>query len=264
MKKIFFFITLALMIGMSSCRINSHGENLDDLIDELSDLRENIIDEINESMDKKVVIINQTGDTVVNYYTDSVRTNANVNKLMAAVDKNIEALRLQEAKIELAQQKTVSRIVTVAIFFPCLAIVLIVVAVLIFLLKRYRTRSAIIEKAIENGYDLPDSFFSGNPASHVTYNYTVVTSEDKKAQTDSAGNGEAENVPPIPNIPPFPESPRVKDDFRKSMIWCGVGIVIIFFFLVAGAPEAAVICGGIPLLIGGARLATFFYFKGNR
>ena len=67
MKKIFFFITLALMIGMSSCRINSHGENLDDLIDELSDLRENIIDEINESMDKKVVIINQTGDTVVNY-----------------------------------------------------------------------------------------------------------------------------------------------------------------------------------------------------
>lgn len=44
---------------------------------------------------------------------------------------------------------------------PCLTFLLIIIAVLVFIYKRNRSRNAIIEQAIIAGYQLPESFYNG-------------------------------------------------------------------------------------------------------
>lgn len=44
---------------------------------------------------------------------------------------------------------------------PCLTFLLIIVAVLVFVYKRNRSRNAVIEQAIQAGYPLPESFYNG-------------------------------------------------------------------------------------------------------
>lgn len=112
----------------------------------------------------------------------------------------------------------------IAIIFgvPCLAIIAALIVILIYALKRNQRRNAIIAKAIDNNYQLPDSFYTG-----------------QKSGTDPNG--------PV----------RDSRKFYSSVTFIAVGFSLIVFAIASDEPFF-LLCGGIPLLIGIGKLIGYF------
>lgn len=135
------------------------------------------------------------------------------------------------AEIQARQSKTLIGIL--GIILPCVTLAVIAIIIGVFLYKRMRSRHEVIERAIENNYQLPDSFYSSS-----TPEQTVTTPEFKGT------------------IPPLPAEIRKRD---SGITLCSVGIAMIIIFAVWGATEIAVM-GIIPLLIGLGKLMTYYKF----
>lgn len=133
------------------------------------------------------------------------------------------------AEMQLRQNKTLIGIL--GIILPCVTLAVIAVIIGIFLYKRMRSRHEVIERAIENNYQLPDSFYSSS-----TPEPTVTTP------------GFTGTIPPLPN------EVRKRD---SGITLCCVGLATIIIFTVWHTVEVAVM-GVIPLLIGLGKLLTYY------
>lgn len=142
-----------------------------------------------------------------------------------------------------------AKVIAVGVIVPCATIIIIVLALLIFLLVRGYNRNKIISEAIRNNYQLPDSFYTGtNSRSTPDYADNI----DSRSAEPAA---EETKLPPLPRVP---FTLAEKDYLSKSMILAGVGLMIFLFFLWCGAIGVGLLAGGIPFVIGAARVAVFY------
>ena len=143
---------------------------------------------------------------------------------------------------QMQMRSQLTAIVIVAIIFG--AITLIVVACLVIYYMNRRRRLRVIEKAIENGYQLPDSFYSGKT---VVPNYAA-----PEGQPTPAPNGNM--------MPAFQYANE--HEMRQGVTLAIVGLGLILFFALLGVDFLAAL-SVIPFLFG---LAKIFipYLRRNR
>lgn len=236
-------------------------ENIDseELESKIYEVQAKAIDQIHEALDQPLLVISQTGDTVVAYMPDSVAEGTAVRKITVHVDEAKEDIRPYLADKQRQLIMAIS-----AIIVPCVTVLLIAAAIMIFIFVRNRNRNALIEKAIENGYELPESFYSGQNTTRVIYQNAPTqpgqeATENAGQPTPSTGSAAPYFMPPIPPTPPT-NSKNLQSGIKLAVI----GFCILIFFLIVESPSVAILAGGIPLLLGIGRIASWYYLDKNR
>ena len=143
---------------------------------------------------------------------------------------------------QMQMRSQLTAIVIVAIIFG--AITLIVVACLVIYYMNRRRRLRVIEKAIENGYQLPDSFYSGKTG--------MPKYAAPEGQPTPAPNGNMMSAFQYAN----------EHEMRQGVTLAIVGLGLILFFALLGVDFLAAL-SVIPFLFG---LAKIFipYLRRNR
>lgn len=156
-------------------------------------------------------------------------------------------------------------------------VLLILLGVFVVVIRRQHGRNKLISRAIAEGYQLPESFFTGMPASpQVTVVNEAVREtvretvrESHESQDEPSDSRQCDTVPPVPPIPPIPDpryikkvagtpaTPRVKE-LSRAFILLGLGIVIFLAFAAGHNAEVGLFIGGILAVFGGAKLLTLY------
>ncbi len=251
-------LLLAASALPTSCITIPDNIDSEELESKIYEVQAKAIDQIHEALDQPLLVVSQTGDTVVAYMPDSVAEGVAVRKITVHVDEAREDIR----PYLVDKQRQVLMAIS-AIVIPCVMVLLIAAAIMIFIFVRNRNRNALIEKAIENGYELPESFYSGQNTTRVIYQNAPTQPEQGTAE--NAG----QPTPPIGSapyfMPPIPPTPPTNSKNLQSGIKLAViGFCILIFFLIVESPSVAILAGGIPLLLGIGRIASWYYLDKNR
>ncbi len=137
-------------------------------------------------------------------------------------------------------------IVGIVFGLPCAAIVCIVWFLTNYFIRRNRDKNALISKAIDNDYTLPDAFFS-QPAS----SEAAIGDESQMSAANSTNMFAAQ-----------PLSQRDPRRFSTGIMLVCIGVPVFIFFLVNGVTPAAFLCGGILIFIGVAKLLSYYFVPG--
>ena len=137
-------------------------------------------------------------------------------------------------------------IVGIVFGLPCAAIVCIVWFLTNYFIRRNRDKNALISKAIDNDYTLPDAFFS-QPAS----SEAAIGDESQMSAANSTKMFAAQ-----------PLSQRDPRRFSTGIMLVCIGVPVFIFFLVNGVTPAAFLCGGILIFIGVAKLLSYYFVPG--
>lgn len=162
-------------------------------------------------------------------------------------------------------------------------ILLILLGIFIIVVRRQHGRNSLIKRAIEHGYTLPESFYTGvSKAPDVTVNQ-IITPEGSQAPAQGGVSDGGDCPPPPPSTPSTP-SPginiaAVKDavkeaaglkasatplrDLRNGMIMVGIGLIIFISFAIGDNPAFGFFVGGILAVLGGAKIFTYYCGRNN-
>ena len=212
-----------------------------------------------------------------------------------AVDSDYDDEEEEENNYALQQRLAMERsrhdiegvaVITSIVFGSLLLIIL--VCLWFFYLNR-RSKYRVIERAIENGYELPPSFTGKYPAPNpivppMPNPQVPCTPQNPYYQPQAPA---APNYPPMgapaPNmqrpgmVPPAPNAyqqpqgaPRPIaagqyniDAFKGGFIWTVIGFAFVLFFLSVDSLPMAVL-GLIPIIIGLAKIGSEYYKQRNR
>lgn len=156
-------------------------------------------------------------------------------------------------------------------------ILLILLGVFVVVIRRQHGRNKLIARAITDGYQLPEAFFTGVPSpAQVT-----VVNEAAPSASCTAHGPQAEAIPESPasfttDVPPCPppmpdpafirkmaggnDTKRIKD-LTNGLIMIGLGLVLFLAFAAGSHPEVGLFSGGILVVFGGAKLLTLYLSK---
>lgn len=217
-------------------------------IDEAEQIVAKARETVAEVLNTPILIVSESNDTLYDN-TSSAADTGNITITIHSDHENAESVQLTKADL---QELNVTRTaIMVGVIAPCITIALIVIVVLIFLLYRYRAKNRIIEKAIENNYQLPDSFYTGTVAPVAK---ETVVKEEK--------HDDSSELPPLPKTTPdIPLTPMDKQMITNSIRMVLIGLFIFLFFVFIGAGFVGVLAGGIPFAIGASRLLSYYYFR---
>ena len=162
-----------------------------------------------------------------------------------------------EPDYEREKVQAVTKTIALAVAFvvPCMTIVVALICLLVFWLKRAKSKNFIIAKAIEHGYDLPDAFYTGQPSSSsMGYDSYPGNNQDQNIGQQSART-------PFTLVPAGARDPKM---FTSSVTLIAVGLALLLFFSSNGYEAAGFLCGGIPLFLGIGRMIAYLYIPGAR
>lgn len=129
---------------------------------------------------------------------------------------------------------------------PCLTIAVALVLLLVFLIKKNRTRTEIITRAIENHYELPESFYTGQTSANCLY-------------VPATGQGSEASDHQRTTLQPVSASMRDPRKFSSAMTTIAVGLALLLFFVINVNCGMGFLIGGIPLFIGVGKLLSYLY-----
>lgn len=141
--------------------------------------------------------------------------------------------------------------ISVAFVVPCMTIILALIILMVFFMKKNTARNNIISKAIDKGYQLPDSFYTGYSSQSGTPNDGggVVYPSD-----DNGGKMFGMRV--------APEASRDPKMFGSAMSLIAIGFALLLFFSFNREIGVGFLCGGIPLFLGVGRMIAYYYVPG--
>ncbi len=146
---------------------------------------------------------------------------------------------------ESGSRKQMLPVIAICFIVPCLTLIIGLVLLLAFFMKKTVARNSIIEKAIDAGYQLPDSFYSTTSA------YTHV-----------AGSTNADTIDGQSAPAPQPVATRDPKNFQAAATLLAVGFALFLFFAVNSHWGVACLAGGIPFLLGVGKLIGYLYIPG--
>lgn len=158
-------------------------------------------------------------------------------------------------------------------------IMLILIGVFIVIIRRQHGRNKAINHAIDQGYELPESFFTGMPAAApVTINQLKEIHHQPADNHTPTDPGCQCPPPPAPGdtaVPPVDTSsfhevvrsisgitdPKSIKELRNGLIMIGFSVIVFMFFMSVRNEPMAFLCGGSLLILGGAELLTLFFAR---
>lgn len=129
---------------------------------------------------------------------------------------------LEERASSRLEKESIPAILSLVFGIPCLTIIIALIVILVYSLKRTQGRNELINNAIEHNYQLPDSFYDN---------------QKNSSRPDA----------------PFRDSRR----FYRAISLLSVGIALIIFAISGDIPFFYV-AGGIPFLIGIGQMIGYF------
>ena len=265
MKKIFVLALVAIATLASS--INSHAANT------------------SISMKGDSVVITDGNDTVIapnpKAIVEAIKSSLNdtvISNVAAVADDgendnagnadNYERQRYYDYRQRVNTQQT-ELVITCVVFG---SIIFIVFLCLVFFYMHRRARYRMIEKAIENDYELPTSVAGMYPRNmqQPAAPQPIIVNQPQHQQPG------ANPVPPFRQMeasqaygygrmsgtPTLPGQYNVQG-FKNGAIWAGIGLCLMLFWATVGA-EPMVALSAIPVIIGAIKLFGEFFKQRNR
>ena len=254
MKKIFVLALVAIATLASS--INSHAANTSISMKGDSVV---IIDGTDTVIAPNVsALINGVkesfGDTVISNVAEEVAGNAD----------NYERQRYYDYRQRVNTQQT-ELVITCVVFG---SIIFIVFLCLVFFYMHRRAKYRMIEKAIENDYELPTSvagMYPRNMQQPAAPQPIIVNQPQpgtnqmppfrRMEASQAYGYGRMGGTPTLPG--------QYVQGFKNGAIWAGIGLCLMLFWATVGA-EPMVALSAIPVIIGAIKLLGEFFKQRSR
>ncbi len=265
-KAICSFMLCVLAFGFSSCEFEGDEySRYRDLKREVNQQKRKIDDALNSPLQSNaiIVVLSQNGDTIAKRteFIDSINA-ANVTSITYRMPEEPEFVP------EKNRIRIIAAVVITSIVIPIALIVFITLMVMRYVSARNRRRNAIIEKAIENNYQLPPAFYGGT----VTEVRHIYVNDPRNMNSGSSGT---ENIPPVPGSEQSASDQATEGigssirrtvicnqkKFNNALMLLAIGISLFIFFMCVRTPEMAVIAGLTLILIAAAKLVNLFIIR---
>ena len=262
MKKIFVLALVAIATLVSS--INSHAANT------------------SISMKGDSVVIIDGNDTVIapnpKAIVDAIKSSLNdtvISNVAAVADDgendnadNYERQRYYDYRQRVNTQRT-ELVITCVVFG---SIIFIVFLCLVFFYMHRRAKYRMIEKAIENDYELPTSVAGMYPRNmqQPAAPQPIIVNQPQPQQPGTnqmppfrrMEASQAYSYGRMGGTPTLPGQYNVQG-FKNGAIWAGIGLCLMLFWATVGA-EPMVALSAIPVIIGAIKLFGEFFKQRNR
>lgn len=171
----------------------------------------------------------------------------NINELVAEPrQQNIESEAVTNAKL-------IKKVVALAICFivPCVTILAILIILIVFFLKKNKAKNEIIQKAIDAGYQLPETFYTGQRTVVIDAPIAIENTQEEPGSSKKLFGAKLTD-------------PTLRDSkkFSSGVTLVAVGLALLLFFICQREWGVGMLAGGIPLFVGLGRLIGYFYIPG--
>ena len=142
-------------------------------------------------------------------------------------------------------------LIIVIFLIPCLTIGFIVWIIMRFFIKRNRERNSIIEQAINAGYQLPETFYTGQPN-----NYNIINGEMAPNAPDAAPQQIRQDIKAMQIQP---ATNRDSGKFSSAVTLIAIGAALSLYTVVKVGPDIWLLGGLVMLLLGIGKMIGYFY-----
>lgn len=216
------------------------------------------------------IVVTTQGDTLI-APTDSALATAQLRTVYVDIQSPAYPRGISKRTLEISAIITMISVIAGVI-------VLILLGVFVVIIRRQHGRNKSINHAIDQNYELPESFFTGSPtAPAITINQLKETHVHANTNDDNEADMQCNDTADTPNETASPidvasirdavkniggiTDPKSFKDLRNSLMLIGFGAIAFMFFICLHNKAMAVLCGGSLAILGGAKLLTLLFSK---
>lgn len=241
-RKILAFIAIAAMISASAQTSSPKATN--------ANAPDSASLTVATPTDTVSIVATSDSAAIINFHSDETVENAETE-----FDEPDESYYSREDTLDALLEENIANNVVVLIIviflIPCLTIAFIVWIIMRFFIKRNRERNSIIEQAINAGYQLPETFYTGQPN-----NYNIINGEMAPNTPDAAPQ---QIRPDIKAMQIQPATNRDPGKFSSAATLIAIGAALTLYTVFMHGPDIWLLGGLVMLLLGIGKMIGYFY-----
>lgn len=241
-RKILAFIAIAAMISASAQTSSPKATN--------ANAPDSASLTVATPTDTVSIVATSDSAAIINFHSDEAVENAETE--FDEIDESYYSREdTLDALLEENIAKNVVALIIVIFLIPCLTIAFIVWIIMRFFIKRNRERNSIIEQAINAGYQLPETFYTGQPN-----NYNIINGEMAPNTPDGAPQQIKQDIKAMQIQPATNRDPG---KFSSAATLIAIGAALSLYTIVKVGPDIWLLGGLVMLLLGIGKMIGYFY-----
>ena len=240
-RKILAFIAIAAMISASAQTSSPKATN--------ANAPDSASLTVATPTDTVSIVATSDSAAIINFHSDEAVENAETE--FDEIDESYYRMHTPDALLEENIANNVVVLIIVIFLIPCLTIGFIVWIIMRFFIKRNRERNSIIEQAINAGYQLPETFYTGQPN-----NYNIINGEMAPNAPDAAPQQIRQDIKAMQIQP---ATNRDSGKFSSAVTLIAIGAVLSLYTVVKVGPDIWLLGGLVMLLLGIGKMIGYFY-----
>lgn len=241
-RKILAFIAIAAMISASAQTSSPKATN--------ANAPDSASLTVATPTDTVSIVATSDSAAIINFHSDEAVENAETE--FDEIDESYYSREdTLDALLEENIAKNVVALIIVIFLIPCLTIAFIVWIIMRFFIKRNRERNSIIEQAINAGYQLPETFYTGQPN-----NYNIINGEMAQNTPDGAPQQIRQDIKAMQIQPATNRDPG---KFSSAATLIAIGAALSLYTIVKVGPDIWLLGGLVMLLLGIGKMIGYFY-----
>lgn len=196
------------------------------------------------------IVATSDSAAIINFHSDETVENAEPE-----FDKPDESYYSREDTLDALLEENIAKnvvaLIIVIFLIPCLTIGFIVWIIMRFFIKRNRERNSIIEQAINAGYQLPETFYTGQPN-----NYNIINGEMAPNTPDAAPQQIRQDIKAMQIQPATNRDPG---KFSSAATLIAIGAALTLYTVFMHGPDIWLLGGLVMLLLGIGKMIGYFY-----
>ena len=240
-RKILAFIAIAAMISASAQTSSPKATN--------ANAPDSASLTVATPTDTVSIVATSDSAAIINFHSDEAVENAETE--FDEIDESYYRMHTPDALLEENIANNVVVLIIVIFLIPCLTIGFIVWIIMRFFIKRNRERNSIIEQAINAGYQLPETFYTGQPN-----NYNIINGEMAPNAPDAAPQQTRQDIKAMQIQP---ATNRDSGKFSSAVTLIAIGAALSLYTVVKVGPDIWLLGGLVMLLLGIGKMIGYFY-----
>ena len=240
-RKILAFIAIAAMISASAQTSSPKATN--------ANAPDSASLTVATPTDTVSIVATSDSAAIINFHSDEAVENAETE--FDEIDESYYRMHTPDALLEENIANNVVVLIIVIFLIPCLTIGFIVWIIMRFFIKRNRERNSIIEQAINAGYQLPETFYTGQPN-----NYNIINGEMAPNAPDAAPQQIRQDIKAMQIQP---ATNRDSEKFSSAVTLIAIGAALSLYTVVKVGPDIWLLGGLVMLLLGIGKMIGYFY-----
>lgn len=241
-RKILAFIAIAAMISASAQTSSPKATN--------ANAPDSASLTVATPTDTVSIVATSDSAAIINFHSDETVENAEPE-----FDKPDESYYSREDTLDALLEENIAKnvvaLIIVIFLIPCLTIGFIVWIIMRFFIKRNRERNSIIEQAINAGYQLPETFYTGQPN-----NYNIINGEMAPNTPDAAPQQIRQDIKAMQIQPATNRDPG---KFSSAATLIAIGAALTLYTVFMHGPDIWLLGGLVMLLLGIGKMIGYFY-----